>query len=145
MYSISNGHIFYTEEVLSGDGALWIAPDGSKLAIASFNDTEVDEMTYILYEDQYETEVALRYPKAGRKNPIVTLRYMSLVEPYTWTSVTAPINKVTEDHILNAVFWAGPNRLFSIWLNRRQNAGVLVSCDTATNECKEVCILAFNN
>lgn len=95
-------------------------------------------MTYILYEDQYETEVALRYPKSGRKNPKVTFRYMSLVEPYTWTSVAAPINKVTEDHILKSVNWAGPNRLLINWLNRRQNVGVLESCDTTTKECNVV-------
>lgn len=52
-----------TEEVLGSGGALWFSPDGNKIAIASFDDTNVEEFTYILYEGQYEREVALRYPK----------------------------------------------------------------------------------
>lgn len=51
------------EEVLGSGGALWFSPDGNKIAIARFDDTLVEEFTYILYEDQYEREVALRYPK----------------------------------------------------------------------------------
>ncbi len=53
------------EEVLGSGGALWFSPNGNKIAIASFNDTNVEEFTYILYEDQYEKEVALRYPKVS--------------------------------------------------------------------------------
>lgn len=49
--------------MLGSGGALWFSPDGNKIAIASFDDNEVEEFTYILYEDQYETEERLRYPK----------------------------------------------------------------------------------
>lgn len=49
--------------MLGSGGALWFSPNGNKIAIASFDDTAVEEFTYILYEDQYEKEVALRYPK----------------------------------------------------------------------------------
>ncbi len=51
--------------MLGTGGALWFSPDGYKLAIASFDDTEVEEFTYVLYGDgdQYETEERLRYPK----------------------------------------------------------------------------------
>lgn len=54
-----------TEEVLGSGGALWFSPDGSKIAIGRFDDTDVEKFTYILYEDQYEKEVALRYPKVS--------------------------------------------------------------------------------
>lgn len=53
----------YEEEVFGTAGALWISPNGQRLAIASFNDKLVREFKYTLYNDQYETEVALRYPK----------------------------------------------------------------------------------
>lgn len=52
--------------MLGSGGALWFSPNGNKIAIASFDDTEVEEFTYLMYdEDQYEKEVRLRYPKVG--------------------------------------------------------------------------------
>lgn len=59
----------FTEEVLSSGSALWISPDGNRLAFAWFNDTDVDDFKYYLYgdpgslEDQYPEVVTLKYPK----------------------------------------------------------------------------------
>lgn len=53
----------YEEEVFGTGGALWISPNGRRLIIASFDDNDVREFQYTLYNDQYETDVALRYPK----------------------------------------------------------------------------------
>lgn len=32
---------------------MWLSPDGFKLAIASIRDHDVEEFTYIMYNDQY--------------------------------------------------------------------------------------------
>lgn len=58
----------YEEEVLGSDAAAWFSPNGNYLAIASFDDRDVEEFTYELYgngkgEYQYPKEVKLRYPK----------------------------------------------------------------------------------
>lgn len=131
----------YEEEVFGSGGAMWLSPDGSKLAIASFNDTEVRDFVYNLYNEneQYETVVSLRYPKVGHINPTVALRYISLTqEPYVWQSVSAPLAKVTGDHVLQSVQWINNNQLGALWLNRRQNVGVFQLCESTTNVCAEV-------
>lgn len=54
----------YEEEVLGTDAASWFSPNGEKLAYARFDDRLVHEAVYDIYGDnQYPTEVHLRYPK----------------------------------------------------------------------------------
>lgn len=57
----------YEEEVFGSGGAMWVAPNGARLVIASFDDKDVEEYTYITYGDLYETEEKLRYPKVRAK------------------------------------------------------------------------------
>lgn len=48
---------------------MWFSPKGSRMAVASFNDTEVDVAVYMYYgipgsvENQYPNLELLRYPK----------------------------------------------------------------------------------
>jgi len=62
----------YEEEVFGTAGAIWFSPDGNKMAIASFDDTDVEIFKYYLYgepgmmENQYPEEVSIRYPKVGK-------------------------------------------------------------------------------
>lgn len=72
----------YEEEVFGTAGALWIAPNGQRLIIASFNDTEVREFRYTLYNDQYETEVALRYPKVLLNSYIIIICFLNSNDKY---------------------------------------------------------------
>lgn len=59
----------FTEEVFASGNALWLSNDGLRLAIASFDDTAVDEVMHFQYgdagspESQYPELVELRYPK----------------------------------------------------------------------------------
>lgn len=39
----------YEEEILGSSNAIWFSPNGTRLCYASFNDTDVDEMTYPYY------------------------------------------------------------------------------------------------
>lgn len=144
--------------MLGSGGALWFSPNGNKIAIASFDDREVEEFTYILYEGQYEREVALRYPKvcvwngaynrylknvfifkSGRKNPTVVFRYIDLNDiSNTWHTFTAP-EKVSADHILNSVNWINDELVGAHWMNRRQNLSSYQICSTSGDRsCFEV-------
>lgn len=126
----------YEEEVFSSGGALWVAPNGARLVIASFDDRAVEEFTYITYGELYETEVKLRYPKVGRRNPAVRLRHIDLnVEQIDWRVVEAPVEIVGADHILNSVSWLNDRTFGAIWMNRRQNRSVFQQCDALTNVC----------
>ncbi|CAH0749134.1 unnamed protein product [Diatraea saccharalis] len=68
---IYNGHTdwVYEEDVMYTGQATWFSPDGSYLAYASFDDTEVDAYSYYYYEDMtdpddlYPELVDLKYPK----------------------------------------------------------------------------------
>lgn len=42
------------------------------------------------------------------------------------------------DHILGSVDWASDTNLVVLWLNRRQNVGVLVDCDLKKDKCSIV-------
>jgi len=48
---------------------MWYSPDGRYLAFATFNDTQVKDIAFLHYgtpgslEDQYPTEIKIKYPK----------------------------------------------------------------------------------
>ncbi|GAB0093447.1 venom dipeptidyl peptidase 4 [Sergentomyia squamirostris] len=138
----------YEEEVLGSGAALWISPTGVRMAIASFDDNEVNEFMYFMYgrpgneADQYFQEIQLRYPKAGTTNPRVTLRVNNFADPSTWRTLPTPVDIVSDDHILGTVTWFDDERLLALWLNRRQNIATLQSCVISTETCTE--LMRFN-
>lgn len=139
----------YEEEVFGTDYALWFSPDSSKMAIVSFDDTEVEQFTYHIYgvpgslEDQYPEDVTLRYPKSGTTNPTVLLRVIDLLtlpvapELPVWRSIPAPVTQVGADHIIGDIVWRTNNGLLVSWLNRRQNTLRMEKCAFDTATCEE--------
>ncbi|EDW28273.1 GL19035 [Drosophila persimilis] len=125
----------YEEEVLSSGSAIWWSPDGTKLAVGFFNDTEVETFNYFLYGDgdttfyQYPQEEHLKYPKTGTKNPVVSLRVYDVTDnDPTMQRIVAPIDVVSSDHILQNVVWSNNTHLLITWMNRRQNLSSIQSC-----------------
>ncbi|XP_030377512.1 venom dipeptidyl peptidase 4 [Scaptodrosophila lebanonensis] len=135
----------YEEEVLGSGSALWWSPDGSKLAVGFFNDTNVETFKYFLYGDtdddfqQYPTELDLKYPKTGTPNPVVSLKVFDFDNEQNITSIqlSAPVSIVSLDHILQNVVWSNNTYMLITWLNRRQNLGSLQSC-SYQGVCSEV-------
>uniref|UniRef100_A0A1L8DPB2 Venom dipeptidyl peptidase 4 n=1 Tax=Nyssomyia neivai TaxID=330878 RepID=A0A1L8DPB2_9DIPT len=139
----------YEEEVLGSGAALWFSTDSEKIAIASFDDTQVNEFMYFMYgrpgdmANQYFEEIKLRYPKAGATNPTVTLRVRDVASTGEWRDIPAPTDIVDDDHILGTVAWYDEDTILALWLNRRQNIATLQSCTIgATIECTEM--IRFN-
>ncbi|KXJ68756.1 hypothetical protein RP20_CCG001851 [Aedes albopictus] len=95
------------------DSTLWFSADGSHLAMASFDDTDVKESSYYIYDDphdpefQYPKEYKVRYPKVNTTNPTAHLRVMNLADTTKWHELSAPEITVSDDHILGAVNWIG--------------------------------------
>nr|XP_019551015.2 venom dipeptidyl peptidase 4 [Aedes albopictus]XP_019551016.2 venom dipeptidyl peptidase 4 [Aedes albopictus]XP_029714807.1 venom dipeptidyl peptidase 4 [Aedes albopictus] len=133
----------YEEEVFGTDSTLWFSADGSHLAMASFDDTDVKEFSYHMYGDphdpefQYPEEYKLRYPKVNTTNPTVHLRVMNLADTTKWHELPAPEITVSADHILGTVNWIG-NDLGAIWMNRRQNSATYQRCNVETQVCRQV-------
>ena len=70
----------YEEEVLSTNKAMYYSSSGSKLAYAQFDDRLVEEFHYTKYGDpyspydnQYPTDIMVKYPKVGTVNPTIKL------------------------------------------------------------------------
>lgn len=64
-----NQNYSFPEEVLASASALWFSPDGRHLAFATFNDTNVKDISIPVYgepgsmKDQYPSEMKIKYPK----------------------------------------------------------------------------------
>ncbi|XP_061402753.1 venom dipeptidyl peptidase 4 [Musca vetustissima] len=133
----------YEEEVLASGSAMWWSEDGNYLAVGLFNDTEVETFKYSLYGDagdptyQYPKEIDLKYPKPGSNNPVVSLRVFDLSSKPTYVTLKAPVDIVSNDHILQNVAWTRDRKMLITWLNRRQNIASMQLCST-TGECEEV-------
>ncbi|CAO1615015.1 unnamed protein product [Parajaminaea phylloscopi] len=78
----------YEEEVLLTDHAIYISPDGSKLAWLRFDETRVPVYEFALYNPlsepgatvPYPDSVKMKYPKPGFENPIVSAHMIDLQE-----------------------------------------------------------------
>ncbi|CRK90577.1 CLUMA_CG004279, isoform A [Clunio marinus] len=128
----------YEEEVLGGDAASWFSPNGERLAFIQFDDREVKEAIYDLYDGrQYPEEIHLRYPKVGSTNPNVIL-YLSNLSIGSRQALPIPTTIVTNEYVLGRVFWINDETLGAIWMNRRQNRGVLVTYDATTTVMSEI-------
>ncbi|KAK4049074.1 Dipeptidyl peptidase 4 [Microbotryomycetes sp. JL201] len=76
----------YEEEVFSADSAMWWSPDGSKLAFLSFDEEQVPEYEFPIYNPSfvsagaqpYPSSTIMRYPKPGYPNPKVKISVFDL-------------------------------------------------------------------
>ncbi|GJQ85661.1 hypothetical protein Trydic_g20209 [Trypoxylus dichotomus] len=130
----------YEEEVLSSGSAVWFSPDGTKLAFAHFNDTNVKEFNYFLYEsevaDQYPEVVSLRYPKVNTTNPDFEVRVVSLTNPTIIS--TLPIlmdDQESRDYVLFRVTWPTNEEVVTVVENRIQNQAWVRRCSLQDLTC----------
>lgn len=124
----------YEEEILSSNNAIWWSENGKKICFASFNDSNVDIMTYQMYgsykdfNNVYPTPVNLRYPKPGKINPTVSLFVIDLLSSnFHLQKITPPEDYA--DSYFTSVEWIDENRLAVTWLRRYQNSSVISICD----------------
>ncbi|XP_010151835.1 PREDICTED: dipeptidyl peptidase 4, partial [Eurypyga helias] len=124
----------YEEEMFGTHFALWWSPNGSFVAYATFNDTEVPVIEYSFYSEdtlQYPKTIRIPYPKAGATNPtvqffIVDTELLSDVRP---VEISPPAEIKSGDHYLSVVTWVTDERICLQWLRRIQNFSVLTVCD----------------
>ncbi|KAF5307856.1 hypothetical protein FQR65_LT06588 [Abscondita terminalis] len=133
----------YEEEVLSSGIALWFSPNGKRLAFATFDDSNVEDYHYLIYNEpgnmtsQYPSVVSIKYPKAGTQNPTVALKYVNLDDPLLKVTELniIPLDVVSSDHILNDVSWANNDIVVAVSLNRTQNIAAVVKCNVKAPLC----------
>ncbi len=146
----------YEEEVFSSNSALWWSPDSSKLVYLRFDETDVNEFTYPIYNPTnnadetvpYPKQVTMRYPKPGYNNPLVTVHlfdmagYENSVEgawglrptSHTW-QLSWDEQRPQTDSIIQEVAWADGNSLIIKEINRSGDVGHVILFDL-TNPSK---------
>ncbi|GAA5897721.1 uncharacterized protein JCM6883_006795 [Sporobolomyces salmoneus] len=129
-------------QVFSSDVTTWWSPTANKLAFLSFDEQEVPEYQFPIYNsdwsiggaDTYPSHTIMRYPKAGYPNPKVRLRvfdleqYLNSAQDRQWTR-EADVEKATkelvfenpfrdDDVVISEVVWVGENELMVKATNR---------------------------
>lgn len=137
----------YEEEVFSSNSALWWSPDSSKLVFLRFDETDVAEFTFPIYNPTsfadtvvpYPNHVTMRYPKPGYANPLVSAHvfdlngYLTAVEGslplalshHTW-ELSWEDQRPQIDSIIQEVAWVDEKSLIIKEINRSGNAGSVV-------------------
>ncbi|THU97687.1 dipeptidyl aminopeptidase [Dendrothele bispora CBS 962.96] len=141
----------YEEEVFGTDYALWWSPDSQKVAFLRFDETDVDEYSFPVYnptEDNdavipYTSEVTMKYPKPGYNNPLVSVHVFDLGKFLTDEDVINagfPAENVTmtldwdgrhpvENSIILEVAWVDDEQLLIKEVNRNADNGNVIFFD----------------
>ncbi|KAL7019319.1 hypothetical protein ACKWTF_011082 [Chironomus riparius] len=136
----------YEEEVFSSNSATWFSKDGKKIAFIQFVDSKVPTITLPIYglpgQYKYPEMIPVSYPKAGAKNPLVKLFYVTLngVNPDSLPEIPKPVSLIADEYIITSVGWANENELISVWMDRVQNRGLILKC-TSNNNCVDILTL----
>lgn len=137
----------YEEEILSDTPAYQVSQKADTLAYMSFNDSLVDVMAFTIYgssEQILPRAQRIRYPKAGRVNPIVSVHLIVDLNNSNNNNerhnikLKLPIDLSTQQHYINRIRWLNNDKLALIWLNRNQNESYIVICSRDNNwECEK--------
>nr|XP_022912689.1 inactive dipeptidyl peptidase 10-like [Onthophagus taurus] len=129
----------YETEILKTDHTLWFSPDGLYLMYATFNDSKVGEYTYTWYDSgnpkaKYPEVKSIKYPKVESNNPEVTVWIVNLSAPkYLFPVQLKPTSSVENGSYLTSASFYGDHDVALVWLNRRQNVSVILSCRAQNN------------
>ncbi|KAJ7089745.1 dipeptidyl aminopeptidase [Mycena belliarum] len=132
----------YEEEILSAASALWFSPSSSKLAFLTFDESAVDTFTFPVYnptEDAdtvvpYTSEVKMKYPKPGYRNPIVEVAVFDLAA-YLVDEKDADVQIMTlnwegrhpeNDSVVSEIKWVSDDTLILKEVNRNADNGSVV-------------------
>ncbi|KAM7198739.1 putative dipeptidyl peptidase 4 [Naviculisporaceae sp. PSN 640] len=128
----------YEEEIFGSTSALWYSPDGEYIAFLSFDETGVETFTIPYYMNgqptapSYPSELELRYPKVGAKNPKVEFHLLN-VKDLTTSEIEIDAWPA-DDLIIGEVAWLTDkhDKVLYRAFNRVQDHEKLVVVDTAS-------------
>ncbi|KAJ7460697.1 dipeptidyl aminopeptidase [Mycena latifolia] len=133
----------YEEEILSAPSALWFSPSSSKLAFLTFDESQVDEFSFPIYnptEDAdtvvpYTSEVKMKYPKPGYRNPIVEVGVFDLAAHLAGGDAAEDVQILTlnwdgrhaeDDSVVSEIKWVSDDMLILKEVNRNADNGSVV-------------------
>ncbi|XP_017851736.1 inactive dipeptidyl peptidase 10 isoform X2 [Drosophila busckii] len=131
----------HVPELDSRSSSIAFSPDGLFLAFLSFNDSGVNEYKYTWMGDdiKYPAVLSQRYPKAGARNPNVTVNVVNLsVIKYIFpTQIKLPAELANGSYV-GGLSWASPIDLSVTVTNREQTKATTVICRAPHFNCQVV-------
>lgn len=143
----------YEEEVYGSNYAMWWSTDSSKISFLRFDETNVDDFTYPIYNPSdvdastvvpYPKQIAMKYPKPGYNNPVVTVHLFDLG---TYTEAGEGVNapapgshtyqlswdgqRPSDDSIIQEVAWIDDETLIIKEINRSGDTGSVILFDAS--------------
>jgi dipeptidyl-peptidase-4 len=125
----------YEEEWDLRDGFRW-SPDGRHIAYWQLNADSVRNFLMINTTDSvYSSVIPVQYPKAGEMNSACRIGIVSSSGgPTTWMNIDGD----PRNQYLNAMEWAGPDKIAIRHMNRLQNECRLLIGDVSTGTVRTV-------
>ncbi|HVR29854.1 MAG TPA: DPP IV N-terminal domain-containing protein [Thermoanaerobaculia bacterium] len=112
----------------------WWAPEGRRIAYLRFDQEGVPRHPLVHDADRDPTVEQQPYPKAGDRNPTVSLGVLDLASGETaWIETGA---RAGEDYIARVRFTPDGKRLAVVRLDRDQAEAALLFCDLASGACE---------
>ncbi|KAH8397884.1 hypothetical protein KR222_004796 [Zaprionus bogoriensis] len=128
-------------ELESRRSSIAFSPDGLFLAFLSFNDSDVNEYKYTWMGDdvKYPAVLSQRYPKAGARNPNVTVNVVNLsVIKYIFPVQIKLPAELGNGSYVGGLTWASPIDLSVTVTNRDQTKATTVICRAPHFLCQVV-------
>lgn len=120
----------YEEEFEFTQAYQW-SEKGNFIAYYRFDETEVPQYTMTVYDSLYPTPYQYKYPKAGEKNSVVSIRIYDLKNKQT---VQANIGQETDQYIPRIKWTPSDEQLCIYRLNRLQNKLELLLANAHTGK-----------
>lgn len=119
------------EEEFSFAKAFYWAPDSKKIAFYRFDESEVPEYNMQMWGELYPQDYRFKYPKAGEKNSVVSIRVYHLDSKET---KIIDLGTETDIYVPRVMWTKNPDILSIRRMNRLQNRLDLIHANVATGK-----------
>ncbi|QEC52987.1 S9 family peptidase [Anseongella ginsenosidimutans] len=130
---INGGTDWVYEEEFEFARAFFWSPDGKKIAYYKFNESEVKQYNFAVYDQLYPTDYRYKYPKPGEANSVVSIHIYDLESGKT---VKADIGEETNQYIPRIKWTQNPSQLCIFRMNRHQNKLEYLLADAASGQTR---------
>lgn len=131
----------YEEEFSTNISMAW-SPDSKELAFIRYDESDVNEYTFPVYNGSnpsspdyalYPADYSYKYPKAGEKNSVVSVKVYNVGNR---TTKTMDIGGAADQYVPRIKWTNKPGELCILTLNRRQNELNVLLANSSSTVCR---------
>ncbi|MFS8616531.1 MAG: S9 family peptidase [Solitalea sp.] len=130
---INGGTDWVYEEEFAFARAFFWSPDGKRIAYYKFDESQVKQYNFAVYDQLYPTDYRYKYPKPGEANSVVTIHIYDLESGKT---ATADLGGETDQYIPRIKWTQDPSLLCIFRMNRHQNKLEYLLADAETGKTR---------